>query len=141
MRWVFGHTSTSRLAECHERLRLVAYRALLRSPCDFMVVCGHRSQVEQDAAFASGYSKLRWPTGKHNALPSLALDFAPWPMPFSSEPKHLARFYLIAGAFWAAASELGVEIRMGVDWDGDGDLTNQTFDDLGHVELRPATED
>jgi hypothetical protein len=139
--FTFGHLSAARLQECHERLRLVAYRALERSPCDFSVLCGHRSQVEQDAAFASGRSQLPWPTGNHNALPSLAFDFAPHPMPFSAEPKHLARFYLIAGVCWAVAAELGIVIRWGGDWDSDGDLTDQSFDDLGHVELVPVTED
>jgi hypothetical protein len=41
----------------------------------------------------------------------------------------------IAGRAFAIAHEEGFSIRWGGDWDGDGDLTNQKFDDLFHIEL------
>ena len=33
------------------------------------------------------------------------------------------------------AAKQGIEIRTGMDWDGDGDYRDQTFDDLVHVEV------
>jgi hypothetical protein len=41
----------------------------------------------------------------------------------------------IAGRAFAIAAEEGFRIRWGGDWNGDGDLTNQKFDDLFHLEL------
>lgn len=51
------------------------------------------------------------------------------------------RFYFMQGVIHATASRLYREgkikhlIRGGHDWDGDGDFTDQNFDDLGHIEL------
>jgi hypothetical protein len=36
----------------------------------------------------------------------------------------------------AIAQEEGFHIRWGGDWDGDGDLTDQQFDDLFHIEVK-----
>ncbi len=49
--------------------------------------------------------------------------------------KDTGRFYYMAGAIAAVAHADGVPIRQGVDWDRDGDFSDQEFDDLGHVEL------
>ena len=45
------------------------------------------------------------------------------------------RFYLVAGYIRGVASELSIPIRQGVDWDGDFQIRDQTFHDLGHTEL------
>jgi len=46
------------------------------------------------------------------------------------------RYYdYINDAMQEAALELGIAIRWGGDWDGDGDRTDQTFNDLCHWEL------
>jgi len=34
-----------------------------------------------------------------------------------------------------AAKECNIKIRTGWDWDGDLDLSDQNFNDLGHIEL------
>lgn len=136
-KWSFGEASKDRLATCHPDLIAVAMLALEYSYGDFAIACGHRGQAEQDAAFNAGRSEKRWPTGNHNASPSNALDFMPWPDPFPKKEtlKQRQRWYSIAGAFYAASVALGIPLRFGMDWDGDRDLTDQTFDDLGHVEL------
>ena len=45
------------------------------------------------------------------------------------------QFYLMAGHIQSIAIRLGYKIRWGGDWDRDGDLTDQTFMDLGHFEI------
>lgn len=47
---------------------------------DITVLCGHRDQQDQDDAHTSGHSKVKWPSSKHNAVPSLAVDVAPYPL-------------------------------------------------------------
>jgi len=45
------------------------------------------------------------------------------------------QFYLMAGHIQSIATRLDYEIRWGGDWDRDGELTDQTFMDLGHFEI------
>ena len=47
-------------------------------PVDFSVICGHRTEAEQNDAHARGASKLKWPKSRHNSYPSMACDVAPY---------------------------------------------------------------
>lgn len=123
--------SKEALSTCHPSIKMVMNRALELSPIDFCVLEGHRGPDEQDAAFARGESKLRWPHGKHNQIPSAAVDIAPTPIDW----KDRERFILVAGAVLAAAALLGVKLRWGGDWNSDGRMADEKFRDLGHFEL------
>jgi peptidoglycan L-alanyl-D-glutamate endopeptidase CwlK len=135
----FGTKSRERLDTCEERLQRVLERVVVGFDCT--VLEGHRGQAAQDAAFASGASQKRWPDGNHNAVPSRAVDAAPWPVDWGEEgdakrrQAAVRRFYLFAGYVLGVATELGVALRWGGDWDGDRDLADQTFNDLVHFEL------
>lgn len=131
--FIFGARSVARLEECHVELRRVAVRALGMSPIDFTIVCGHRGQAEQEEAYRKGFSKTPWPKSRHNLTPSDAFDFAPFirgRIPWTD----LGAFYQIAGVIRAAAKIERVAIRYGGDWDGDGETTDNRFQDIGHVE-------
>jgi hypothetical protein len=109
------------------------------TPFDFTIVCGLRNKVDQDAAFHGGFSKKGWPHSKHNGTAPLydestALDFAPWihgTINWNDE----GSFYVLAGVFLAAAVMEEVEVRGGWDWDRDGLTEDQSFMDIGHLEL------
>jgi hypothetical protein len=90
--------------------------------------------------FENQVSKFRWPDSKHNRKPALAVDLQPYPRP-TTDVKLCAALGYIAGRAWAIAREEGVTIRWGGDWDSDGDLTDQTFDDLFHLETIPYAEE
>lgn len=122
-------TSRERLATCHPDLQRL-FDAVLEE-ADHAIICGHRSKEDQDAAFALGRSKKPWPEGKHNALPSMAVDAAPVPIQWSDTE----RFKVFAGVVLKHAAQLNIPIRWGGDWDRDGDTTDQTFNDLVHFEL------
>lgn len=131
----FGSRSLHNLRTCHPDLVRVLKLALSWGVIDFAVVEGHRGEARQNAAFEAGNSKLRWPDGKHNDFPSRAADLAPWIG--GAIPWNDRRYWdVLAGAVLAAAAQLGVELRWGGDWDGDTDLSDQKFNDLGHFELR-----
>lgn len=98
---------------------------------DFTILCGHRGQQEQDAAFAAGNSKVRWPNSKHNSLPSKAVDIAPWPIDW----KDTTRFARLMGHVERAAYEQGIRVRFGLDFSGDGFSADERFLDFPHVEL------
>lgn len=127
---VFGERSLALLATCDERLQRIA-QAAIRVGMDFSVISGHRGKDEQEDLFARGLSRKRWPDSRHNSLPSLAFDVAPWPIDWSDR----GRFLHLAGILRTVAFDLAVPIRWGGDWDGDFDLKDQTFFDLGHFEL------
>lgn len=129
----FSKKSAAALATCDPRLQRIAKRAI--ELVDFTILEGHRGQEAQDAAYAKGNSKVRWPNGNHNRLPSRAFDFAPHPIDWSSKTTAIARFAFIAGVMHAAATELGVQVRFGWDWNRNLDPRDETFLDWPHVEL------
>lgn len=140
MPFAFGRASRAQLATMDARLQRVLRRALSYGVLDFSVLEGHRGKSRQEHYFRTGRSKVRWPDGKHNPYPSKAVDLAPWVgggIPWAEDDERELRYWqLLAGLVLAAAAEEGVELRWGGDWDGDGDLLDQDFNDLGHFELR-----
>lgn len=98
------------------------------------LICGFRNEQEQNAAFDAGASTLRWPDGNHNQLPSKAVDLQPYPYPTDSL-KLWASLGYIAGLAAEYARWRGRRIRWGGDWNGDGSMTDQNFDDLFHLEV------
>lgn len=126
----FGARSSRRLGRCHIDLQRLLQKVVKVYDCT--ILAGHRSMRDQNKAFNEGKSKLRYPDGKHNALPSLAVDVAPYPVDWDNE----GRFRHFAGYVQGMANEMGLVIRWGGDWDSDFDMEDQTFNDLVHFELR-----
>lgn len=141
MSYHFGHRSMERIETCTPRLQKVCLFAITRSPVDFTIVHGWRGKDEQNELVAQGLSKTPWPNSKHNAhrispvyAPmSEAIDFAPWVNGgIDWNDSHM--FAIVAGVFFACASELEVKLRWGGDWDMDGSTRDQSFMDWGHLE-------
>lgn len=130
----FSSASLLQLATCDTRLQAVANAAIVVGP-DFSIVEGHRGQDAQHKDFLTGKSKLDWPHGNHNALPSRAFDFSPYPADWSEGELPHARFAFIAGVILAAAHAQGVRIRWGADWNRNWDPRDESFLDWGHIEL------
>ena len=127
----FGALSEEHLRTCDPRLQIL-FREVVQT-YDCKILCGHRDKQAQDAAFAAipQKSKLQGPNGRHNAKPSMAVDVSPYPIEWSNQK----RFYHFAGYVQGKASEMGIKIRFGGDWDRDFDLDDQDFMDLVHFEL------
>lgn len=128
----FSEGSLAKLRTCDPRLRAL-FEAVIRE-FDCVILEGHRDQATQDKAFAEGKSKLRWPQGKHNTVPSLAVDAAPYPIDW----KDRERFTYFAGVVKGMSFIMGIPIRWGGDWDRDTELANNDFDDLPHFEIDGA---
>ena len=131
----WGKQSKKVRSELCENLQHYMDRAL-NEVADISLLCGHRNAVEQNKAYYGEpqRSKLPWPKGKHNNLPSTAVDFQPYPLP-DDERKLWGSLAYVAGRVIQMAAEDGVTIRWGGDWNYNGDLTDQTFDDLFHLEI------
>lgn len=125
----FGTLSEKHLRTCDPRIQIL-FREVVQT-YDCTIIVGHRGQEAQDKAVREGNSKVSWPNGRHNSKPSMAVDVAPHPIDW----KNAKRFYHFAGYVQGKASEMGIKLRWGGDWDRDFDLDDQDFMDLVHFEV------
>jgi peptidoglycan L-alanyl-D-glutamate endopeptidase CwlK len=126
----FSQTSKDRLAGCDARLQKVFNEVIKYFDCT--VICGHRNQADQEAAFASGKSQKHWPNGNHNSMPSKACDVAPYPIDWSDRE----RMTLFAGFVIGIAQGMNIDIRWGGDWNENTKVKDNDFDDLPHFEVK-----
>ncbi len=133
----FGTQSMEALETAHATLRTVAHKVL--EVKDHSVLVGHRSEIEQDAGFNASpqTTRLKWPEGKHNSFPSMAIDVQTYPRPADEQDLREEQMYLL-GLYVGVAKYMGVELRTGADWDRDGEISDNGWDDLFHVELPGA---
>lgn len=125
----FSALSEQRLATCDVRLQAILKEAIRH--VDFTVLCGFRGPDEQEDAFRTGRSKVRWPNSKHNRKPSVAVDLAPYPVDWTDT----ARFARLAGYIERIAHEQGVKLRWGGDFDMDGRTAGEKLVDMPHLEI------
>lgn len=130
----FSNRSKAHLSTCTEDVQWLM-ETVLEEVADISILQGHRGKDEQDAYFASGRSKVMWPNSKHNQMPSQAVDFQPYPVPERDVELWAALAY-IAGRAIEIGKRKGLIVRWGGDWDSDGDLTDNDFDDLYHIEVK-----
>lgn len=126
----FSKTSLLRLQQCDYRLQMVCNKVI--ESFDFSVLEGHRNKDKQDYYFLKGSTKLKFPNSKHNQVPSMAVDIAPYPIDW----KNKKSFYFLAGMMISTANYMGIELRWGGDWDGDFKFNDQSFNDLPHFEIK-----
>lgn len=117
----FSKRSLDNLKTCDPRLQKVAHEAI--KTFDFQVICGHRGKADQDKAVREGKSKAKWPTSKHNSIPSHAFDATPVPLNWNDKKS----FDAMGTAMKSAARRVGVTIKWGGDFKG--------FYDGPHIEL------
>lgn len=126
----FSDRSMQMIGQLDERLQAIMFQLI--QVMDVVILEGHRGKETQDLLYHQGKSKVMWPDSKHNTMPSQAVDVAPYPIDWNDRE----RFVFMCGIIKGIAHELQIPIRMGIDWDGDNDLYDQTFNDLPHIELR-----
>lgn len=124
----FGRTSLKRLNTCHKDLQDILHEAI--KFVDFSVLEGYRDKETQNEYYRQGKSKLKFPQGKHNQNPSLAVDIAPYPINWSD----LKRFRSVVFFIKGIAAAKGIKLRLGIDWNGDF-VGNERFVDAPHIEL------
>lgn len=134
----FGTISTYNLSTCSANLQRLMDEAIRRAPkwLDFAITCGHRNEADQNAAFNAKpqRSKKRWPDSKHNKTPSRAVDVRP-AAPFNPEDwNDKLRFARLIGFIEGVAIDLGIPIRVGLDFSGDGRTIDEAFVDIPHIE-------
>jgi len=125
----FSDLSKVKLATCDERLQIVFNEVIKYFDCT--IIEGHRGMEAQNKAYNEGKSEVMWPHGKHNTMPSKAVDVMPYPINWND----INRLCYFAGYVVAIGLMKGIKIRWGKDWDMDTDLNDQRFKDGPHFEL------
>ena len=135
MRYRFSTRSIDRPNSCHGDLVILMAEALADDACpsDMTILCGYRGEAEQNAAFESGSSQLRFPQSRHNRSPSLAVDVAPYIGGVSWDWEHYHPLADHIKATWKRLETAGrlsgaYDLRWGGDW--------TSFQDGPHWELR-----
>lgn len=127
----FSKISRQRLASCDIRLQALFNEVIKDYDC--IIIEGHRSRAAHEANLKKD-PPTTWTTyekSKHSKIPSLAVDAMPYPLDWDDR----ARCIQFARRVQAVAKRLGLRVRWGGDWDGDGDMKDQTKHDLPHFEL------
>ena len=133
----FSGTSRRRLLSCDSRLIAVCSDAI--AFFDFTVVCGHRTNEEQDLLYAKG----RWVDGPivtykrggesiHNTDPSRAVDLAPWVRGRGIAWDDVGLFHELAGVIGYCAHMRDIELTWGGRW--------KSFQDLPHYQVKEREE-
>ena len=129
----FSKTSLERLGTCHPDLQFLMKEVIKQY--DFSVICGTRSDQEQNQLYKEGKTKEKAGQSKHNFNPSLAIDLAPY---FTKSPHTdwdaIPDFAYLQGFIAATAIRLGLKVRLGCKWDY-ANIRDNSFKDYGHVEL------
>ena len=128
----FGKRSRKALATCHEDLQDLFNEVVKTYDCT--ITCGHRGKEEQNEAYRTGRSKVKFPHGRHNASPSKAVDAYPYPV----NMENLDRMIHFAGFVLGLAKSMEINIKWGRDWDSEwylNDKNKTTFKDYPHFEL------
>ena len=123
-----GKKSLERLNETHRDIQLIMkvfeYLVNTEEPeFDITVLCGYRGEEEQNRLYEEGKSQLKYPHGKHNKMPSEAIDIAPHPTDWNN----IDQFNKMCDYVKRAADILGIDIIQGRDW--------RTLKDYPHFEL------
>lgn len=125
----YSEKSSMRLATCHPDLIRLFEEVIKHYDCS--VLCGYRGPDEQHQAFILHRSTKEFPDSKHNQLPSIAIDVAPYPIDWDD----MERFRHFAGFVEGMAVLMDIKIRSGGDWDSDHNFKDQRFIDMPHFEL------
>lgn len=125
----FGRKSRSRLKGVDKRL--VAVLEELLKMMDVTIIEGVRSEATQYKYFLDKKSKLDGKNKLSKHQLGRAVDLAPYPIKWEESE----RFYYMGGMVMAIAKNLGFKVRWGGDWDRDGEVKDQSFMDLVHIEI------
>lgn len=111
---------------------LIALVTAVSNLMPLRVLCGYRDQVDQNQAVATGHSTKPWPTSKHNASPSLAVDLCIEPY----NPDDALQILYMNAFVMGFGTARGLKLRSGADWNGKfSPSTSPPPKDYFHIEL------
>lgn len=135
MNFKLSDRSLERAKDVNPKLINLILLAIRRTPIDFGVAWmgGKRTPEEQNQLFKEDYSQCDGyeKISKHQSGDAIDLNvFVGSKMIDNKE-----MLCVVAGVMFACASELNIKIRWGGNWDSDGDIRDNKFNDLFHYEI------
>lgn len=124
----FGEESRRNMKGVDSRLIDVLNEAI--KLMDISVLEGLRSKERQLILYKAGDTKVKH--SKH--MDGMAVDVAPYPIDWEDRE----RFHYMGGMMRGIAQQKGHTVRWGGDWDKDGEVDDNDWDDLPHIELKDA---
>ena len=122
----FGKTSRRRLKGVNTKLINVLNELI--KIMDVTIIEGLRTEKRQQELLEKGATKVKY--SKH--MEGKAVDVAPYPIDWNDRE----RFHYMGGMLRGIGQQLKINVRWGGDWDSDGEIKDNNFDDLVHVELK-----
>jgi peptidoglycan L-alanyl-D-glutamate endopeptidase CwlK len=127
--------SLERMSGLNPKLINIVLLAIKRTPIDFGVAWmgGMRTPQQQKELFDQGFSKCDGykKLSKHQSGNAVDLNV----FVGSKMVENKEMLCVIAGVMFSCASELNTELRWGLDWNKNGDIRDNTFNDQYHFEL------
>tara|TARA_Y100001972_G_C7581363_1_gene291588 strand:+ start:547 stop:927 length:381 start_codon:yes stop_codon:yes gene_type:complete len=121
----FGKRSKQRLKGVDHRLIMILDELI--KIMDVTIIEGLRSGKRQEELLKKGATKVKY--SKH--MEGKAVDLAPYPIDWEDRDT----FHYMAGMVRGIGHILNIKVRVGADWDSDGNTKDNSFDDLVHIEL------
>jgi len=121
----FGKRSKERLKGVDHRLIMILDELI--KIMDVTIIEGLRSAERQEQLLKKGATKVKY--SKH--MEGKAVDLAPYPIDWEDRDT----FHYMAGMVRGIGHLLNIKVRVGADWDSDGNTKDNSFDDLVHIEL------
>lgn len=125
----FGSKSLNELRTLDYKLQRLLNAAI--KIVDFSIIEGHRTPMRQRELFDAGLSKTM--VSSHLKYPSKAADIAPYPYP--KDAKGINQLYFLVGVIKGLSITLNIEIKIGADFNGDGDIRTDKWLDAWHIEI------
>lgn len=128
----FSARSKGHLATCHYLLQELMNSVV--TEYDISILCGFRDWAEQERLFLAGKSRARPGASKHNSVPSMAVDIAPYPIDWNDTAR-FEQMGAVVFRHWEAmplATRGGWELVWGKGFKG--------LVDYPHFELRQVSK-
>ena len=135
MKYKLSERSLQRASGVNPKLINLILLAIRRTPIDFGVAFmgGMRTPEEQNQLFKDGYSQCDGyeKISKHQSGEAIDLNV----FVGSKVIENKEMLCVVAGVMFACADELNIKIRWGLDWNSNGDIRDNKFNDQYHFEL------
>ena len=135
MNFKLSERSLERAKDVNPKLINLILLAIRRTPIDFGVAWmgGKRTAEEQNQLFKEGYSQCDGyeKLSKHQSGDAIDLNI----FVGSKLVENKEMLCVVAGVMFSCANELGIKIIWGRDWNSNGDLRDNKFNDQYHFEL------
>jgi peptidoglycan L-alanyl-D-glutamate endopeptidase CwlK len=137
MSYSYSSKSKAKLGTCHPDIQKVLNKAIKHY--DITIIEGARSTERQEELVRTGKSKTM--KSKHLKQAdgfSHAVDCALYPIDWADRERFVFLQGYLKGLADAMleAGEITHTIRLGVDWDSDGNIKEHSFFDGPHIELK-----